>query len=68
MPSAIKRLGLLLPSSGTVQEADFYRRVPGNVTVHSARMRLVTATEADEIRMRGGVLVHVGGGPPGCRV
>jgi maleate isomerase len=30
-----------------VQEADFYRRVPGNVTVHSARMRLVTATEAD---------------------
>jgi maleate isomerase len=51
MPSPIKRLGLLLPSSGTVQEADFYRRVPGNVTVHSARMRLVTATEADEIRM-----------------
>ncbi len=47
----MKRLGLLLPSSGIVQEADFYRRVPAHVTVHSARMRLVAATEADEIRM-----------------
>ena len=46
-----KRLGLLLPSSGTIQEADFYRRVPEEVTVHAARMRLVAATEADEIRM-----------------
>ena len=48
---AVRRLGLLLPSSGTVQEADFYRRVPESVTVHSARMRLLEATEADEIRM-----------------
>jgi len=46
-----RRLGLLLPSSGTVQEADFYRRVPRHVTVHSARMRLPAATEADEARM-----------------
>jgi len=45
------RLGLLLPSSGTVQEVDFYRRVPRHVTVHSARMRLPAATEADEVRM-----------------
>lgn len=49
----VKRLGLLLPSSGTVQEADFYRRVPEDVTVHSARMRLVEATVADELRMLG---------------
>jgi maleate isomerase len=42
---------LLLPSSGTVQEVDFYRRVPPHVTVHAARMRLPTTTEADEIRM-----------------
>jgi maleate isomerase len=46
-----RRLGLLLPSSGTVQEVDFYRRVPPHVTVHAARMRLPTTTEADEARM-----------------
>lgn len=46
-----RRLGLLLPSSGTVQEVDFYRRVPPDVTVHSARMRLTEATVDDEIRM-----------------
>lgn len=51
MAGAAKRLGLLLPSSGTVQEADFYRRVPAEITVHSARMRLVEATVADELRM-----------------
>ena len=51
MARGTKRLGLLLPSSGTVQEADFYRRLPQEVTVHAARMRLVAATEADEIRM-----------------
>jgi maleate isomerase len=46
-----RRLGLLLPSSGTVQEVDFYRRVPSHVTVHAARMRLPATTEADEMRM-----------------
>ena len=46
-----RRLGLLLPSSGTVQEDDFYRRVPPHVTVHAARMRLPSTTEADEVRM-----------------
>ena len=46
-----RRLGLLLPSSGTVQEVDFYRRVPPEVTVHAARMRLPTTTPADEVRM-----------------
>jgi maleate isomerase len=46
-----RRLGLLVPSSGTVQEADFHRRVPPHVSVHTARMRLPTTTEADELRM-----------------
>jgi maleate cis-trans isomerase len=46
-----RRLGLLLSSSGTVQEVDFYRRVPPHVTVHAARMRLPSTTEADEVRM-----------------
>jgi maleate isomerase len=30
---------------------DFYRRVPQHVTVHAARMRLPTTTEADEVLM-----------------
>jgi maleate isomerase len=47
----MKRLGILLPSSGTVQEVDFYRRVPAGVSVHSARMRLTRATVDDEVRM-----------------
>ena len=47
----MKRLGILLPSSGTVQEVDFYRRVPAGVSVHSARMRLTRATVDDEARM-----------------
>ncbi len=51
MATSTKRLGLLLPSSGTVQEVDFYRRVPAHVTVHSARMHLVEATAEAEIRM-----------------
>src|SRR5262245_48285817 len=53
LPAAVRarRLGLLLPSSGTVQEVDFYRRVPPHVTVHAARMRLPTTTEAAEARM-----------------
>ena len=46
-----RRLGLLLPSSGTVQEVDFHRRVPAEVSVHAARMRLVGTTEPDEVRM-----------------
>jgi len=49
-----RRLGLLLPSSGTVQETDFHRRVPPEVTVHAARMYLPATTEADEIRMLDG--------------
>ncbi len=47
----MRRLGILLPSSGTVREVDFYRRVPAGVSVHSARMRLTRATEDDEVRM-----------------
>jgi maleate isomerase len=34
-----------------VQEVDFYRRVPAHVTLHAARMRLPTTSEADEARM-----------------
>lgn len=43
------RVGLLVPSSNTVVEADFYRNFPASVTIHSARMLLETTTvEAEE--------------------
>lgn len=47
----IQRLGLLLPSSNTVMEPDFYRHVPLHVTVHTARMFLEDVTVAAEERM-----------------
>jgi len=38
------RVGLLLPSSNTTMEPDFYRMAPEGVTVHSARMMLRSVT------------------------
>lgn len=45
------RIGLMLPSSNTMIEADFAREVPDNVTVHSARMFMEDTTAAGEYRM-----------------
>ena len=43
------RVGLLVPSSNTVVEADFYRSFPTSTTIHTARMLLETTTvEAEE--------------------
>ena len=38
------RIGLLLPSSNTTMETDFYGMAPVGVTVHSARMMLKSVT------------------------
>lgn len=38
------RIGLLLPSSNTTMEPDFYMMAPMGVTVHSARMMLKSVT------------------------
>jgi maleate cis-trans isomerase len=35
-----RRIGLLLPSSSSVQERDFCRVLPEDITLHVARMRL----------------------------
>ncbi len=45
------RIGLIVPSSNTVAEVDFYRGVPPSVTVHTARMHLVETTVAGERAM-----------------
>lgn len=46
-----KRIALLLPSSNTVMEADFWSRLPENITLHVARMYFTEATLLAERRM-----------------
>jgi len=40
----VSRVGLLLPSSNTAMEPDFYKMAPMGVTVHTARMLLRAVT------------------------
>jgi len=53
MVNAVSRIGLLLPSSNTTMEPDFYRMAPEGVTVHSARMHLEDVTPESLERMAG---------------
>ncbi len=48
---AQQRVGLLLPSSNTTMETDFWRMAPEDVTVHSARMMIerVTVSALEEM-------------------
>lgn len=46
-----RRVGLLVPSSNTVMEVDFYRRLPQGFTLHTGRMYLETTTPEGESRM-----------------
>jgi maleate isomerase len=48
---ANKRVGVLVPSSNTVMETDFYRRTPPGVTVHTGRMFMEETTAEAEERM-----------------
>ncbi len=45
------RVGLLVPSSNTVAEVDFYRRLPAAATLHTARMYLEQASPEAEAVM-----------------
>ncbi len=45
------RIGLLIPSSNSVMEVDFYRNLPHDTTVHTGRMYMVDTTVAGEERM-----------------
>jgi maleate isomerase len=45
------RVGLIVPSSNTVAEVDFYRRLPPDVTLHTARMYLDEVTPEAEAVM-----------------
>ncbi|WP_227767328.1 maleate cis-trans isomerase family protein [Zhaonella formicivorans] len=46
-----KRLGLIVPSSNSVMEVDFYRNLPEDITLHVARMYLYDTTVAGEEEM-----------------
>jgi len=46
-----RRIGLLVPSSNTVMEVDFYTNLPSWATVHTGRMYMEEATVAGESRM-----------------
>ncbi len=45
------RVGLIVPSSNTVAEVDFYRHLPAAATLHTARMYLQEVTPDDEAVM-----------------
>jgi maleate isomerase len=47
-PSQERRIGLIVPSSNTVVEADFSHSLPAGATLHTARMFLAETTEAAE--------------------
>ena len=51
MTTARRRVGLLVPSSDIVMEADLWRRLPAGVTLHVARMYMQATTVAGEERM-----------------
>jgi len=46
-----KKIGLIVPSSNTVMEPDFYRSLPEDITLHTARMYLKEVTINTEVRM-----------------
>jgi len=49
------RLGLLVPSSNTTMEPEFYAMISANVTVHTARMRLKRVTPEGLAEMERGL-------------
>jgi len=46
-----QRVGLLIPSSNTVMEVDFYRHLPASATVHPGRMYMEATTVKGEEEM-----------------
>jgi maleate isomerase len=46
-----KRIGLLVPSSNSVMEVDFYKGLPEGATVHTGRMFMEDTTPEGESRM-----------------
>ncbi|OGA46264.1 MAG: hypothetical protein A3G24_21645 [Betaproteobacteria bacterium RIFCSPLOWO2_12_FULL_62_13] len=47
----MRRIGLLVPSSNTTVEPEFYRALPAHVTLHVARLHLAQITPESILRM-----------------
>ncbi len=47
----VKRLGIIVPSSNSVMEVDFYRNLPADITLHVSRMYLYDTTVSGEEEM-----------------
>ena len=47
----VRRIGVLLPSSSSVQEEAFWRVLPDGITLHGARMRLSTVDADSTLRV-----------------
>ena len=47
----VRRIGLLVPSSSSVQERDFSKALPEDVTLHVARMRLSNVEAESTLRI-----------------
>ena len=47
----VRRIGVLLPSSSSVQEETFWRVLPDGITLHGARMRLSTVDADSTLRV-----------------
>jgi len=47
----VRRIGVLLPSSNSVQEQDFWRVLPKHITQHVARMRLTQVETNSTLRI-----------------
>ena len=50
-PSPTRRLGLMIPSSNTMMESDFFHNAPPGTAVHTARMYMEDTTAEGENRM-----------------
>ena len=54
-PPATRRIGLLLPSSNITQEAEFWRVLPADATLHVARLPLQNVEADSTLRIVGDV-------------
>lgn len=58
MMSRPKRVGLIVPSSNTTLEVDFYRSIKKKATIHTTRMYLEVVTRTNERKMMKEELPH----------
>src|SRR3954466_14650473 len=49
--STMKRIGLMVPSSNTTVEPEFYRALPSGVTLHTARLFLTRIAPESILKM-----------------